>query len=93
MARDASTFQGEPPAELLSISLAVQEAFGPDEARAMLGVLGPSAAAAPPPPNCECNTIDVYCGWSGDCRTGGCAVIGSGCGSPYIYSCNGPCYN
>lgn len=93
VAGDVATFQGEPPAELADISRAVREAFGPDEARAMLGVLGPSAAAAPPPPNCECNTIDVYCGWSGDCRTGGCAVIGSGCGSLYIYSCNGLCYN
>ncbi|MEU4491233.1 bacteriocin fulvocin C-related protein [Streptomyces purpurascens] len=93
VASDPATFEGEPPAEVAELGRAAREAFGPDGARAMLAVLGPASEAAPPPPNCECNRIDVYCGWDGDCIDNGCRHTSAGCGSLYIYPCNGLCFN
>ncbi|MEV0242331.1 bacteriocin fulvocin C-related protein [Streptomyces sp. NPDC050674] len=92
VASDPATFEGEPPAEVAKLGEAARDAFGPAEARAMLAVLGPAPQAAPPP-NCECNRIDVYCGWDGDCIDNGCRHTSMGCGSLYIYPCNGLCFN
>ncbi|MFD5074286.1 bacteriocin fulvocin C-related protein [Streptomyces sp. NPDC058371] len=93
LAADPATFEGEPPAELTELGRTARETFGVDEARAMLAVLGPAADAWAPAPNCECNKVDVYCGWSGDCVDDGCHHTSTGCGSLYIYPCNGLCYD
>ncbi|MFE7853380.1 bacteriocin fulvocin C-related protein [Streptomyces sp. NPDC057403] len=98
LAGEPATFEGAPPAELREVGEAARAAFGPDEARALLAVLGPStavtrSAAALPPPNCGCSIVDGYCGWTDPCVRGGCTTTRTGCGSLWIYPCNGLCYD
>ncbi|MFI0420593.1 bacteriocin fulvocin C-related protein [Spongiactinospora sp. 9N601] len=92
---------GEDPAldaRLAALRQAATEAFGRDEARALLATLGPADPVGPPEAaTCGCSTLDDWCATGSTCR--GCAncsscyctCTASGCGTLWRYCCNGNC--
>lgn len=83
------------------------EAFGRDEAYALIAQLGTPAKpeAAVLAGDCGCSPNSDWCGgycqacchFTSECPCGGvpccCEYSGTGCGSGWIYSCNGVCYD
>lgn len=64
-------------------------AFGEQEAGTLLATLGPVAAALA---GCTCSTISVYCGGRPCVNNGNCARSSYGCGTGWLYACDGRCY-
>ncbi|WP_147268023.1 bacteriocin fulvocin C-related protein [Spongiactinospora rosea] len=85
-------------ARLAGLRRAAIEAFGREEARALLATLGPAGPVSPPgSATCGCSTQDDWCATGSSCR--GCAncsycactCTASGCGTLWRYRCNGNC--
>ncbi|NGO47346.1 bacteriocin fulvocin C-related protein [Streptomyces ureilyticus] len=105
LARQESTFSGEPTPELEQQLQALRDpaiaAFGKAEAGALLATLGPAPAAAPKAAKgvlaeCDCNWPNDYCD-SGNCvkcqNCGACCTCHRGCGHLWVQTCNGECTN
>ncbi|NPD29206.1 bacteriocin fulvocin C-related protein [Corallococcus exiguus] len=96
MARSLFTpefFRNPGDASSAAAEAAVFEAFGADEARAILATLGSVEAPNEGPPTlapfCQCSRESPYCG-SFYCRAGGCTKQ-SGCGTGWSHECDGLC--
>lgn len=83
--------QGARSTELPALRDAATRAFGPHQAAALLATLGPTTAAPRSRPECQCNTVHVYC-WN-TCRRdmNNCVRSNIGCGTFYAYPCDGMC--
>ncbi len=85
--------------ELNYIKEIATEAFGRQEATALVATLGPAIpslqAAGDPSPlsGCTCNKVDDWCTWGYHCRSGPCNWSPSGCGSFNGQPCDGLCYD
>jgi hypothetical protein len=79
--------------ELDALGEQAVEAFGKEEARAMLATLGPVESAQDG--SCDCNTNDVWgcdsCLAVGPCQSSWCTCTSSGCGWFWTKPCNGRC--
>ncbi|MEU1804104.1 bacteriocin fulvocin C-related protein [Streptomyces sp. NPDC019937] len=83
----------QPPQRLKDATI---EAFGQEETRAIVSVLGPvdaASAAAGPLSGCTCHQEDGFCGLGYHCRSGSCQTSSSGCGWWYGQTCDGLCYD
>ncbi|MYW00085.1 bacteriocin fulvocin C-related protein [Streptomyces sp. SID3343] len=82
-----------PREELHALGRSAREAFGPDEAAALLSTLGPVPAQASTAAACTCSTVDPYCSWLFDCGTRiRCTRVPNDCGTLWNEDCNGTCY-
>jgi hypothetical protein len=87
--RDRST---DVTAKLNDMGVAMVAAFGVEQARAIVSMLGPDAdphGFLTTDGNCNCNLSASYC--SGSCIGGGCNVGNWGCGNLWSGECNGAC--
>ncbi|MFC3982081.1 bacteriocin fulvocin C-related protein [Streptosporangium jomthongense] len=80
--------------KLLEIQDAAVAVFGKEEARRLIAVLGPEDSSVGLVPDCECSTLsDYYC--AGRCIVSSegrlCYWKPTGCGTGWIYQCNGTC--
>ncbi|CAM3505683.1 bacteriocin fulvocin C-related protein [Stackebrandtia soli] len=99
VARDTTTFSAtEPSAAVSELRDLAIEAFGKDEAAAILANLGPAlstgiASDVTPNAACTCSYFSDYCASGRYCtkRYKTCSDTSSGCGSYWVYACNGLC--
>ena len=85
-------------AKFQQLGSAARDAFGAEEASVLFTSLGPAAPGAFGPrqpaddPNCTCSTTDDWCGAPNWCFyvKDQCVFVG-GCGSQWVYLCDGFC--
>ncbi|WAM25167.1 MULTISPECIES: bacteriocin fulvocin C-related protein [Myxococcus] len=87
-------FTQEEHPSLALIGAQIRDAFGAEEAIAIVATLGPVEAPADAPPAlaplCQCSRVSQYCG-SNTCRAYSCTMQTSGCGAFYQFRCDGLC--
>lgn len=67
--------------------------FGADFGREVFATLGPlSLSAEALGVQCSCSVDSDWCNSGYECFTGGCDVTNFGCGTLWLYSCNGSCW-
>lgn len=98
VATDPSTFEpnGRQDQILRPLRESVMQAFGHDEARALVATLGTEdeAIGTAVAPDCDCNTKEAnYCPVTGVCihRRHNCVESTFGCGTFWLNRCNGGC--
>ncbi|MBZ4410297.1 bacteriocin fulvocin C-related protein [Myxococcus sp. XM-1-1-1] len=82
-------------ADLARIKEQATSLFGQTEATLLLATLGPQeqASAAGNKANCSCSTASDYCPILTFCTTGtACSYTPTGCGTGWVYACNGDCF-
>jgi hypothetical protein len=80
--------------ELTRLKDAAIAAFGIDEARALIGTLGPSeTSASVAQRDCDCSNADSFCHFLPNCTNWpiGCNYDDSGCGTFWVWPCDGIC--
>jgi rubrerythrin len=83
--------------KLSDITKRIHENFSKKEAFEIFARLGGEGSSKSPTPtkqkpNCSCSTRSDYC-WGDSCLGGSCNGSSRGCGTIYIYECNGMCYD
>ncbi|MGI5285847.1 bacteriocin fulvocin C-related protein [Nonomuraea polychroma] len=96
--RNVSAFRANPTdtqAEDERLRLATIDAFGHDEARALMATLGPVEVTSPSEAlavDCECSRQSNFCGLAFDCSgLPSCTASFDGCGWRWQYPCDGMC--
>jgi hypothetical protein len=69
----------------------VREKFDVPTRIKIFGNLGPMPKTEGPPPNCSCATQSNYCSPNKFCGSAQCTTTPSGCGTFWLYSCDGQC--
>lgn len=81
--------------ELDRLKTAVDAAFGSDESRRIIAILGPPTDSEAPSParlrSCTCSVISDWCDNSLRCHNDACVQHG-GCGTFWNYTCDGLCH-
>ncbi|PDP89584.1 hypothetical protein CQJ94_00905 [Glycomyces fuscus] len=94
---DESAFRdGFSPGTEERLRAAAVEAFGRDEAHAILATLGPVesgrvSARSAAQQYCDCSKEDSWCGEWDVCLSQGCVEVPFTCGTGWVYTCNGTC--
>lgn len=87
----AQSLLGVPDAFSLLIDLPSDKGYyGYSAATNRVAPNGVRANNAPPDNDCHCSRTDSYCN-AGTCRDNGCKTSGAGCGTLFLFSCNGIC--